>query len=290
MKGDAVRDFRFGVSVRISDTRTQWQRSVREVEDLGYDTFLVPDHLGMVAPFPALMSAAEVTRRVRLGTFVLNTAFTRPALLARDVAAVDQLTDGRFELGLGAGYEPSEFEALDMPFPTAGQRISHLEKTIVEVRRLLGDPDHRPRPARPDLPIAIAGKGDRLLTVAARHADIVGLAGIEPGDDSTVRGSLPERVEFIRRTAGDRFPDLELNLMILSVQLAGSGEPDLSFPRKFYPNYSDEQLRTLPSVLHGSEEAIADSLRRLREEYGITYFTLPSVDMHTFAKVIARLR
>ncbi|MFI5779914.1 TIGR03621 family F420-dependent LLM class oxidoreductase [Nocardia sp. NPDC051570] len=281
-----MRDFRFGVSVRTSESRREWQRTVREVEDLGYDTLLVPDHLGMVAPFPALMSAAEVTRRVRLGTFVLNAGFARPALLARDVAAVDQLTDGRFELGLGAGYEKAEFEAAGIPFPRAGERVSHLGRTIVEVRRLLADPDHRPRPARSDLPIAIAGRGDRLLSLGARHADIVGLSGVVPGEDPAVAGSLPERVAFIRRAAGDRFADLELNLMLLSVQITGSGAPD----RKFYPDYSDEQLRTLPNVVHGSEDQIADALRRLREEYGITYFTAAHTDLYPLAKVIARLR
>ncbi|MCM6774049.1 TIGR03621 family F420-dependent LLM class oxidoreductase [Nocardia sp. CDC159] len=285
-----MREFRFGVSMRASDSRGEWQQAARLVEDLGFDTLLVPDHLGMVAPFPALMSAAEVTSRVRLGTFVLNAAFHRPALLARDVAAVDQLSDGRFELGLGAGYARDEFEAAGLSFPSAGERISHLEQTIVEVRRLLADPSHRPRPARPDVPIAVAGQGDRLLSMGARLADTVGLAGVVPGEDPTVRGTLPERIALLRRAAGERIAELEINMMVLAVHITGSGAPNLAFPRFFYPDYSDEQLLTIPNVLHGSEDEIADTLRHFRAEYGITYFTLTSHDMHAFAKVMARLR
>ncbi|MFF0487718.1 TIGR03621 family F420-dependent LLM class oxidoreductase [Nocardia sp. NPDC004068] len=285
-----MRDFRFGVSMRASDSRAEWERSTRLVEELGYDMVLVPDHLGMVAPFPALVAAAGVTSRVGLGTFVLNAGLTRPALLARDAAAVDQLSDGRFELGLGAGYAPSDFEAIGIPFPDAAQRISHLERTVVEVRELLADPEHRPRPARSRVPIVIAGQGDRLLRVAARHADTVGLSGVVAGDDPTRRGTLAERIALLRSAAGERFAALEINLMILGVHIAGSGTPDLSFPRVFYPDYSDDELLAVPTVLHGTEEDIADAVRRFRDEYGVTYFTITSHDMTAFAKVLARLR
>ncbi|MBF6329464.1 LLM class F420-dependent oxidoreductase [Nocardia transvalensis] len=285
-----TREFRFGASMRASASKTEWQQAARQVEDLGYDVLLVPDHLGMVAPFPTLVSAADVTERVRLGTFVLNAGFFRPALLARDVAAVDQLSDGRFELGLGAGYAREEFEAAEIPFPSAGSRIDHLEHTVTEVRRLLADPAHQPRPVQPRIPIVVAGQGDRLLTLAARHADTVGIAGVQPGDDVTQRGTLPERVDLLRRAAGERFAELELNLMILSVHIDGSGPADFGLAPLFYPDFSDEQLLTVPTVLHGSEEGIADTLREFRDRFGITYFTVTSHDMQAFAKVIARLR
>jgi alkanesulfonate monooxygenase SsuD/methylene tetrahydromethanopterin reductase-like flavin-dependent oxidoreductase (luciferase family) len=97
-----ARPFRFGVSMTATETRSAWQAKARQAEGLGYDVLQVPDRLGMPAPFPALVSAGEVTS-LRLGTFVLNTGFYRPAVLARDVAATDQLTDGRLEFGLGTG-------------------------------------------------------------------------------------------------------------------------------------------------------------------------------------------
>ena len=115
----------------------------------------VPDHLGAPAPFPALVSAAEVTT-IRLGTFVLNAGFYKPALLARDVAAVDMLSDGRFELGLGTGYVREEFEAAELPFPSAGRRVDYLEHMTAYMQ------EHVTK-----VPILIAGAGDRVLTIAA---------------------------------------------------------------------------------------------------------------------------
>src|ERR1700754_4676440 len=101
--------FRFGISLFNVGSRSAWRARVREVEDLGYDVLQVADHLGMAAPFPALVAAADVTS-IRLGTFVLNAGILHPAYLARDVADVYRLTDGRLELGLGAGYVQAEFE------------------------------------------------------------------------------------------------------------------------------------------------------------------------------------
>jgi probable F420-dependent oxidoreductase len=111
------RPFRFGVTLLSTGSRSEWQAKARQVQELGYDVLQVPDHLGMPAPFPALVSAAEMTSTLRLGTFVLNTGFYHPAVLARDVAETDQLTDGRLELGLGTGYAEAEFEAAGLPFP-----------------------------------------------------------------------------------------------------------------------------------------------------------------------------
>jgi alkanesulfonate monooxygenase SsuD/methylene tetrahydromethanopterin reductase-like flavin-dependent oxidoreductase (luciferase family) len=112
----------------------------------------------MPAPFPSLVAAAQVTTRPRLGTLVLNAGFYKPALLARDVASTDQLVNGRLEVGLGAGYAQKEYEAAELPFPSAGQRIDYLEHTVVELRRLLADDDHRPSGTQhPTPPLMIAG-------------------------------------------------------------------------------------------------------------------------------------
>src|SRR6202047_2214668 len=123
-----TKDFRVGFGVLPNDSRSAWQETARRAEGLGFDIIHVPDHLGAPAPFPSLVSAAEVTT-IRLGTFVLNAGFYKPALLARDAAALDMLSDGRFELGLGTGYVQEEFEAAELPFPSAGRRVDYLEPT-----------------------------------------------------------------------------------------------------------------------------------------------------------------
>lgn len=270
------RAFRFGMGVLPKNSRAAWQEAARRAEGLGFDVVQVPDHLGAPAPFPALMSAAEVTT-IRIGTFVLNAGFYKPALLARDAAAVDMLSDGRLELGLGAGYVREEFEAAELPFPGPGRRVEYLDHVATHVRREL-----------PSVPLLIAGAGDRLLTVAATHAQIVGIAGGKPG--GTAADPIGERVDFVRRAAGDRFADLELNLAITAVPCDGSGEPDYSLARRYAPGLSDAQLSTLPGVLAGSPRDIADTLRRYRDTYGLTYFTVQEHHAASFSKVLEHLR
>ena len=150
------------------------QDAARRAEDLGFDVLHLPDHIGAPAPFPTLMAAAAATKTLRLGTFVLNACFYKPALLARDVQALRDLSDGRFELGLGAGYARDEFEAAELPYPGARQRIEYLAHVTEYMREHL-----------PDVPILIAGNGDRLLTVAAQQANIIGLTGGQPITDAT---------------------------------------------------------------------------------------------------------
>ncbi|MFF3146594.1 LLM class flavin-dependent oxidoreductase, partial [Streptomyces sp. NPDC057927] len=110
------RPFRFGVNLLAPAPLDEWRAKCRRAEELGYDVILVPDHLGMPAPFPSLVAAAEATERPRLGTFVLNAGFWNPTLLAREVATTDTLTGGRLELGLGTGYIRAEHDTAGLPW------------------------------------------------------------------------------------------------------------------------------------------------------------------------------
>ncbi|MGX9787964.1 LLM class F420-dependent oxidoreductase [Mycobacterium sp. MMS18-G62] len=272
-----IKDFRFGLSLHDARSRAKVQDVARRAEDFGFDVIHVPDHLGAPAPFPALMSAAAATSTLRLGTFVLNAGFYKPALLARDVEAIRDLTDGRFEIGLGAGYVREEFEAAELPFPSARQRVEYLQHVTEYMREHL-----------PDVPILIAGNGDRLLTVAARYANIIGLTG---GDRAPGGGDpLAERIGFVREAAGDRFDDLELNIAITAMPLDSSGMPDLSIPRRFLPALSDEELLRHPGVLSGSTRDMADRIREYRDTYGVSYIIVQAPHAESFAKVIAELR
>jgi probable F420-dependent oxidoreductase len=270
------KQFRFGVGLHTVRSAAVLAETARRLEGSGYDVLHVPDHLGAPAPFPALVAAAAATTTIRLGTYVLNACFYKPALLTRDIADTDLLSGGRLEIGLGAGYVRAEFEAAEVPFPSAGRRIEYLEHLTTYVAT------HQPR-----VPILIAGSGDRLLTVAARHAGIIGLTGalVAGADDP-----LAERIAFVRAAAGDRFEDLELNLAITAVPTDASGMPNLSLTRQFAPTLSDQELLAMPTVLSGSPHEIADTLREYRRRYGLSYFTVQQNHAEAFAKVIAELR
>jgi probable F420-dependent oxidoreductase len=275
--------FRFGVSLFNVGSRSAWRARVREVEDLGYDVLQVADHLGLAAPFPALVAAADVTS-IRLGTFVLNAGILHPAYLARDVADVYRLTDGRLELGLGAGYVQAEFEAVGAPFGTAGERLRKLEAILTETRTLLAAEADNPQP-----PIMLGGAGDRMLRLAGREADIFSFSiaagmteGLAPED------AFARRVQVLREAAGDRFDDVELNLFVAAV---GESEDklDLAIIRQA-SGLDDAQLVQLSGVLVGSPREIADRLLRYREEFGVSYISVLEPHMAAFAEVIKHLR
>ena len=271
------RDFRFGVGIWGAKSQERFQETARRFEGFGFDVYNVADHLGGPAPFPMLAAAAQVTSRIRLGTYVLNAAFYKPALLARDAADVALLSGGRLDLGLGTGYVREEFEAAEMPYPSAGERIKHLEHVTEYLKA-----NH------PSIPVMIAGNGDRVLTVAARHADIIGLTGSDVGKG--VDDPLAERLAFVREAAGDRFDALELNLAITACPSDDSGQPDLSMIRRYAPDLTDEALLALPAALAGTPRDVADKLRALRDIYGITSFSLQHHHAEFFSKVIAELR
>jgi probable F420-dependent oxidoreductase len=287
-----TRPFRFGANLVAVGARSELVDKARWIEDLGFDTILIQDHLGMPSPFPLLVAAAEATSRVRLGTFVLNAGFYHPALLARDVATTDLLVDGRLELGLGAGYAQAEYEAAGLEFPSPGKRVDHLTNLVTELRRLLAD-GHRPQPAqRPAPPLLIAGNGDRMLRLAAEHADIIDVVPSPPGKRPAIgaagQAALAERIEFVHAGAGERFAEVELSM---SVQvLLDAGKPDLSLVRRFNPGLSDDELLQSPSVLHGSEAEIVETLHHYRETHGVTYFCVPERCVADLGKVIERLR
>lgn len=288
--GGSLRPFRFGV-VLDAGSRGEWRDKARRAEDMGFDVISYPDHLGAKAPFPLLITLAEATERVRVGTMVLDAAFYRPALLARDIATVDLLTEQRLELGLGAGpgWAKPEFEAAGLPFPSGGKRVDHVRDTIIELRRLFAG-EHVP-PVKRDIPVLVAGSGDRLLRVAAEHADIVSVAGVRVPDDieSDEIGltALGSRISFAQKAAGDR--DLEYHLILHAVEIPGH-TADPAMMRRFYPHLSEDQLWYLPNALRGSATSVAETLHRYREEHSITYITVLEPNMAALAEVIPHLR
>ncbi|MFI9172545.1 LLM class F420-dependent oxidoreductase [Streptomyces lincolnensis] len=292
------RPFRFGASMIVPAPAEEWRAKCRRAEELGYDVILVPDHLGMVAPFPALVAAAEATVRPRLGTFVLNAGFWNPALLAREVATTDALTGGRLELGLGTGYVRAEHDSAGLPYGSPGERVDHLRHTIEELDRLLGSQEHHPRPVqRPRVPLMVGGNGDRMLRLTAEHADIAAFTGARPVPGDTTGRLLPitpdeldERVGRYRESAQGRKEPAELNLLLQMVAITEDREAAVRPLVERVPGTTVDQALELPLLLVGPLEQIVDQVLAQRERYGFTYLTVLEPYMEAFAPVMAALR
>jgi len=304
------RPFRFGVQAAGVASRDEWVARAYRAESLGYDILLLPDHFGaQYAPFPALAVAAEATLSLRVGTFVNAVDYHHPVVLAKEAATLDVLSGGRFELGLGAGWLKDEYDAAGLPFDAPGTRIDRLAEALVVVKGLFGPgPTNfagqhyrvsnlvgEPRPSQePRLPILVGGGGRRLLTLAAREADIVSInprarreGGLDRADIAAE--SVAEKAGWVREAAGLRWEDLEVNLAVVGAAVTDSPRGALG---PFVERYQlpEATLLESPHLLIGSVEAIVERVRELRERWGISYFTVPERHMVELAPVVERLR
>jgi probable F420-dependent oxidoreductase len=306
-----VKPFRFGVSVGPSTSRAEWRDKARKVEALGFDTLLAPDHLAdRFAVIPALLSAADATSRLRLGCHVLNNDLRNPVLVAHEAATVDLLTDGRFELGLGAGNLRSDYDKAGIGFDTGATRVARLAEAVVIIRRLLdgetvsfsGDfyrvSEYRARPApvqRPHPPILIGGNNRRLLTLAAREADIVGLSGLTFRDSGTdlsawTTTAVDERLRIIRDAAGeDRFTRLELSALVQRVVQTDDRAAAAEELTKTWPRLNAEAFLHSPYVLVGTVDQMVEDLIERRRRWGVSYIVIFEAYIDAFAPVITRL-
>ncbi|WP_327394808.1 LLM class F420-dependent oxidoreductase [Streptomyces phaeochromogenes] len=289
-----ARPFRFGVNLMSPAPAGEWRAKCRRAEELGYDVILAPDHLGMPAPFPALVAAAEATERPRLGTFVLNAGFWNPALLAREVATTDALTDGRLELGLGTGYVQAEHETAGLPWGSPGERVDHLRRTVEELERLLGSEEQQPQPVQKRVPLLIGANGDRMLRLTAEHADIAAFTGARARDGGVLEPlaaeELDERVALYRKLAAGRAEPAELNLLVQIVIVTDDPGAAIQPWLSRIPHLTEQQVLELPIVLVGTLDDIVEHVRAQRDRFGFSYLTVLEPNMEVFAPVVARLR
>lgn len=288
---------RFGVN--CGGDPDGWPEFCRWAERTGFDTLLVPDHLGSPAPFAMLATAAAVTERVRLGTYVVNAAFWNPAMLARELATVDRLSGGRLETGLGSGHMKSEFDAAGIPWQGFDARADWLDTTIRELDRLFADDGQQPLPnQRPRPPLLIGGTGDRLLRLAAEHADIMAYAAVfqvkgAPPGTFRVAGpaELDERVAFFRDQAGDRADQMEAGLLVQRVEITDDRERRIAELKAEHdlPNPLAD-LMTCPALMFGTIEELAEQLHATTKRYGITYFVSHRRSVDDFAELVRHLR
>jgi probable F420-dependent oxidoreductase len=306
-----MRPFRFAVQSSKRDDAASWRDYARKLEDLGYSTLFLPDHFDeQWAPFVALTSAAEATRRLRVGSLVLDNDYRHPLVVAKECATLDLLSEGRLEVGLGAGWLRRDYEQAGLTYDDAGTRVSRLEEGIQILKALWsGDPvdfEGRfyrldgarglPRPFTPGgPPLLIGGGGRRMLELAVRHADIVGVnATLTSGavDLDAIASVAParfeERIGWIRAAAGPRFGELELQSLTFATRL-GPPMAETAVELSHLFGFPPEEVAASPTVLIGTEDEIVDTLIERRERMGFSYWVLHDGDVDDFAPVVARL-
>jgi probable F420-dependent oxidoreductase len=307
-----MKPFRFGINARDAGSRAEWQDKARRVEALSYSVLLVPDHLAtMLAPIPAAVSAAAATKALRVGTNVLNNDFRHPVLVAREAATADLLTDGRFELGLGAGHMQAENDQAGLPFDRPGVRLERLAEAVTIIKGLLEGTEvtfagqhyrvtrHTIHPGavqRPHPPIIIGGNGPGLLTLAAKEADIVGFSGItfarggtEPDFSAWKPGGVDERVRLVREAARTRIDQLELSALIQRVVVTENRREAAEELTRAWKQLTAEEILEAPFTLIGTVDEMVEALQARRDRWGISYFVTFEQYLETLAPVVARL-
>jgi probable F420-dependent oxidoreductase len=308
-----ARPFRFGVADGDGvPSREAWETLVRHAEDLGYATFLVADHyVNEFPPISSLMAAADAASTIRIGSFVFDNDFRHPAQLAKEVATLDLLSGGRFELGIGAGWHRPDYEQVGLLFDPARVRIDRLAEAVIILKQFftqetvtfagthytVSNLQAFPKPVqRPYPPLFIGGGGQRVLTLAGREADIVGFLP-RAQDNGTVdpseltEAALAQKVAWVREASGERFAKIELSQLMSAVILTSDRQQAASLRAQSLglPAVTAEHVLSNPYLLIGTHEHIAEQLQRLRELYGISYFVVTVDDMEALAPVVARL-
>ena len=308
---------RFGVVNETVLDGAAWRDHVRRIEDAGVDVFLVRDHFSaapfgpQLAPFSALATAAALTTRLRVGTLVLSNDFRHPAIVAHEAASLHHLSGGRFELGIGAGWYEPEYAAAGIAFESAPRRIDRLEESLDIVRKLLArnpvhhagtayridglDLDVLPDGATGSPPLLVGAGGPRMLRLAARHADIVGIlpAPIKAAEDTDeaadrTPGAFDRKLAILRDAAGNRFTELELSAFV-TVRLTDrrrAATEELIAARGWNAT-TVEAVWEMPTILVGSASQIRDDLLERRERFGLSYVVTSDADLPTLERVLA---
>ena len=303
--------FRFGVQASSAPDADSWADTARRAEDLGYSVLSVAEHhRDQFATTPAMMAAAAATTTLRVGSIVYCNDLHHPAMLAKEAATVDLLSDGRLELGIGAGWMPEDYTQSGLEMQSAGVRIERLAEAVHVIKALMGpDPVHfagdhyridglvgTPRPVQsPRPPLFLGGGGRRMLGLAGAEADIVGLnidmrsgrIGTESGPSATAIATT-EKVRWIAEAAGDRFAAIELQVR---VELATVTDDPIGLAAALGPAFgltADEALSS-PHALAGPVGQIVEMCEQRRQQYGISYVTVPVEAMEEMAPVVAAL-
>ncbi len=316
--------FRFAVQTFSASSGKEWRERARRIEALGYSTLHLADHfigpgpaleathhpLQELAAVPAMAVAAEATQSLRIGCRVFCIDYHHPAILAKEAATLDFFSEGRLELGLGAGWLEGEYVAAGIPFDRPGLRIERLAETVQVIKALMADGEPKihgehvhiegfagaPKPVqKPHPPIMIGGGGKKVLGLAAREADIVsfnfnnrsGVIGPEGVRTATAEATA-EKVAWVRECAGDRADEIEFEVGAYFTFVTDDGAAVAKGMGGAF-GLSAEDMMCHPHALIGTIDSICEELERRRELYGMSYVTIADNAMEAFAPVVARL-
>ncbi len=306
------RRFRFGIQLHTAPDGPAWAALARKAEDLGYSTLFLPDHFGdQLAPLPAMVAAADATTELRVGALVFDNDYKHPLVLAKELATLDLLSGGRVEAGIGAGWMASDYEQSGIPMDPPRVRVDRFEEGVAVLKGCWdGEPfsfegEHyrlqgyagTPRPVQRPIPLLIGGGSRRMLSIAAREADIVGVnPSIHSGHvdvDSARDGGASrtdEKLSWIREAAGDRFDDLEINLLQFAAVVTDDREGTAAALAGAFGLPAEEVLE-YPHACIGTIDQIVDDLQARRERWGASYLVFQGEQaMEAMAPVVARLR
>ena len=310
-----MKPFRFAAGVRSTSTRAEYVESVREVERLGYSSLMLSDHLvDQFAPISALGVAAAVTTTLRLGTFVFNNDLRHPVVLAQELATLDRLSDGRLEIGIGAGWNKPEYDGAGITYDPGTVRIDRLAESITVMKGVFADGpldfegrfyrvkgfEDLPRPVqRPHPPFLLGGGSPKLLRFAAQNAQIVGIAPrVMPDGKADVIGCTltgsEAKVSIIREAAGARFEELEINTYpSFSAKVTDQARPaarDVAdrINRRYGVAFSDNDILASPHVFIGSVSSLVEKFQMLRERLHTNHIFVGE-DFRDFAPIVERL-
>ncbi len=310
--------FRFGVLGEHIQSRNELIGTARMAEEMGYATFVIRDHFieapfgHQLAPFAALATVAAVTERLRIGTLVFANDYHPPVLLAKEAATLDLLSGGRFELGLGTGFLKAEYEQAGIPFDPPGVRVDRFAESLTVLKGLFADApftfsgEHYtltafnsfPKPVqRPHPPLLVGAGGRRMLSIAAREADIIGILTTSTANGVLSRDPAPRlaaaverQLGWIREAAGDRFTDIELSLVpnvVIADDYRRAAEEQIR--ARGWSGVSVDEVLAMPADLIGSVDRIVGELQARRERYGFSYYVISDRNMEAAAPIVARL-
>ena len=303
--------FRFGVEEHRASSAREWRERVRLFESLGYSTLFLPDHFGeQLSPIAALMSAADATTKLRIGSLVFDNDYRHPVVLAKEAATLDLLSDGRLEFGLGAGWMTSDYDQTGIPLDPPGTRIERMAEGLEIIKRFFAGGavsfegkhykvqgvDGFPVPVqKPHPPIIVGGGGRRMLRLAAQVADIVSVNyKLTEGrvNRALVRTGLAEatdeKLAWIKEAAGDRFPDIELCATIFVANVTDDRDGAAA---AFAAGFGAEprEVLEMPHFLIGTIDQMVEDLQVRRERFGISYVVFPDAAAESLAPVVERL-
>jgi len=308
------RGFRFGIQVSKASTATDWAEIARRAEGAGYDVLTMPDHFtDQLAPVPALMAAADATTTLRVGALVFDNDYKHPVVLAKELATMDVLSNGRTEIGLGAGWMISDYEQAGIPYDSPKVRIDRFVEGLAIIKGVMqeGPFSHSgthytvtnyegyPKPVqKPVPPILIGGGGKRVLTLAAREADIIGINGtlttgvVGPEAlDTMTAASVDEKVDIVAKAAraAGRINDIEMNIRTFFVKVTNDREATVDGISKMF-SVSHDLIDASPFALIGSVESCIEQLLERREKWGFSYTIVGGENIDECAPIVAALR